>query len=93
MKGTVITSRERSPLLPNVPTAAEARLLDFIVDSWSGLVVPAATPKEIIQRLNTEPVRIGTLPDVRERLAAQGLSVPTSTPESFTRTIHDYYER
>jgi tripartite-type tricarboxylate transporter receptor subunit TctC len=93
VKGLVITSRERSPLLPNVPTAAEAGLPDFVVDSWFGLVVPAATPRDIIQRLNTELVRIGTLPDVRERLAAQGLSVTTSTPESFTLTIHDDYER
>jgi tripartite-type tricarboxylate transporter receptor subunit TctC len=82
VKGLVITSRERSQLLSNVPTAPEAGLPDFVVDSWFGLVVPAATPKEIVN-----------LPEVRERLAAQGASVTTSTPEAFTQTIHDDYTR
>ncbi len=93
VKGLAVTSRERSPLLPNVPTAAEAGVSDFVVDSWFGLVVPAATPASIIQRLNAEVIRIGNLPDVRERLGTQGLSVTTSTPEAFTQTIRADYER
>jgi tripartite-type tricarboxylate transporter receptor subunit TctC len=93
IKGLVITSRERSALLPNVPTAAEAGLADFVVSSWFGLVVPAATPKDIVLRLNTEINRIAKQPDVRERLSAQGLDAIPSTPEAFTRTIHDDYER
>lgn len=93
VKGLAVTSRERSPLLPNVPTAAEAGVSDFVVDSWFGLVVPAATPANIVQRLNAEVIRIGNLPDVRARLEAQGLSVTTSTPEAFTQTIRADYER
>lgn len=93
VKGLAVTSRERSPLLPNVPTAAEAGVSDFVVDSWFGLVVPAATPASIVQRLNAEVIRIGKLPDVRERLEAQGLSVTTSTPEAFAQLIRSDYER
>lgn len=93
VKGLAVTSRERSTLLPNVPTAAEAGVADFVVDSWFGLVVPAGTPASIVQRLNAEVIRIGNLPDVRERLEAQGLSVTTSTPEAFTQTIRADYER
>lgn len=93
IKGLVVTSRERSPQLPNVPTAAEAGLPGLLVDSWFGLVAPAATPTAILQRLNAEVIRIGNLPDVRERLGAQGLSVTTTTPEAFTQTIHADYER
>ena len=93
VKGLAVTSRERSPLLPNVPTAAEAGLSDFVVDSWFGLVVPASTPVPIVERLNAEVIRIGKLPDVRERLEAQGLSVTTSTPEAFSRLIRADYER
>jgi len=93
VKGLVITSRERSQLLPDVPTAAEAGLPDFVVDSWFGLVVPAATPSNIVARLNAEIIRIGNLPEVRERLAAQGASVTTTTPEAFTRIIHDDFDR
>ena len=93
VKGLAVTSRERSSLLPNVPTAAEAGVSDFVVDSWFGLVVPAATPVNIVQRLNAEVIRISKLPDVRQRLEAQGLSVTTSTPEVFTQTIRADYER
>ena len=93
VKGLAITSRERSPQLPNVPTAAEAGLSNYVVDSWFGLVVPAATPADIVQRLNAEVIRIGNLPDVRERLGSQGLSVTTSTPEAFTQTIQADYAR
>jgi tripartite-type tricarboxylate transporter receptor subunit TctC len=93
VKGLVVTSRARTPLLPDVPTAAEAGLPDFVVSSWFGLVVPAATPKEIVLRLNSEINRIAKLPDVRERLAAQGLDAIPSTPEAFTQTIHDDYAR
>jgi tripartite-type tricarboxylate transporter receptor subunit TctC len=93
VRGLAISSRERSPLLPDVPTAAEAGLPEFVVDSWFGLVVPAATPKGIVQRLNTELVRIGNLPDVRERFGTQGLSITTSTPEAFTETIRADYGR
>ncbi len=93
VKGLAVTSRERSSLLPNVPTAAEAGVADFVVDSWFGLVVPAATPAPIVERLNAEVIRIGKLPDVRERLEAQGLSVTTSTPEAFAQLIRADYER
>lgn len=93
VKGLAVTSRERSPLLPNVPTAAEAGVSGFVVDSWFGLVVPAATPANVVQRLNAEVIRIGNLPDVRQRLETQGLTVTTSTPEAFTQTIRADYER
>lgn len=93
VKGLVVTSRERSPQLPNVPTAAEAGLQNFVVDSWFGLVVPAATPAAIVQRLNAEVIRIGKLPDVQERLGAQGLSVTTSSPEAFAQAIRTDYDR
>lgn len=93
VKGLVVTSRERSPQLPDVPTAAEAGLQNFVVDSWFGLAVPAATPAAIVQRLNAEVIRIGKLPDVQERLGAQGLSVNTSSPEAFAQTIQSDYAR
>jgi tripartite-type tricarboxylate transporter receptor subunit TctC len=93
VKGLLVTSRERSPQLPNVPTAAEAGVSDFVIDSWFGLVVPAKTPNEIVQRLNAEVGRIGALPDVRARLEAQGLTVTTSTPEAFAEVIKADYDR
>lgn len=93
VKGLVITSRTRSPLLPDVPTAAEAGLPEFVVSSWFGIVVPAGTPKEIVARLTTEINALAKLPDVRDRLAAQGLDAIPSTPEAFTKVIHEDYAR
>ncbi|ACF01075.1 conserved hypothetical protein [Rhodopseudomonas palustris TIE-1] len=93
VKGLVITSRTRSPLLPDVPTAAEAGLPEFVVSSWFGIVVPAGTPKEIVARLTTEINALAKLPDVRDRLAAQGLDAIPSTPETFTKVIHEDYSR
>jgi tripartite-type tricarboxylate transporter receptor subunit TctC len=61
--------------------------------TWFGLVVPAATPAPIVERLNAEVIRISKLPDVRQRLEAQGLSVTTSTPKASRRLIRSDYER
>ncbi len=93
VKGLLVTSRERSPQLPDVPTAAEAGVADYVIDSWFGLVAPKGTPPEIVARLNAEVVRIGALPDVRARLEAQGLSVTTTTPDAFAATIRADYDR
>jgi tripartite-type tricarboxylate transporter receptor subunit TctC len=93
VKGLLVTSRARSPQLPDVPTAAEAGVPEYVIDSWFGLVVPAGTPADIVQRLNAEVVRIGALPDVRARLEAQGLSVTTSTPEAFAEVIKTDFGR
>ncbi len=56
-------------------------------------MVPAGTPADIIQRLNAEVVRIGNLPDVRERLETQGLTVSTNTPEEYAKLIRADYTR
>lgn len=93
VKGLVLTSRQRSALIPDVPTAAEAGLAEFVVSSWFGLVLPAATPKEIVLRLNAEINRIAALPAVRERLAAQGMTTIPSTPEVFAQTIAQDYAK
>jgi len=89
VKGLVISSKERSPLLPNVPTAVEAGLPQYLVTSWFGIVVPAATPKDIVARLNRELTRIAKLPEVKERLANQGLDPESSTPEAFAKSIRE----
>jgi tripartite-type tricarboxylate transporter receptor subunit TctC len=93
LKALAVTAPRRSPLLPDVPTAAEAGLAGFEVSSWFGLVVPAATPKEIVRRLSEELGRIALLPEVRDRLAGQGLDTAASTPEAFARTIRDDHAR
>lgn len=89
LRGLAIASRERSPLLPEVPTVAEAGYPDFEVTSWFGLAVAAATPPEIVARLSSEIARAAAQPSVREKLAAQGLEARSSSPEKFAELIRN----
>jgi tripartite-type tricarboxylate transporter receptor subunit TctC len=83
LRALAVLARERSPLLPEVPTADEAGLPNFDVTTWYGIMAPAGTPRPIITRLNAEFVKIMHAPDLKERLAAMGTDVMTSTPEEF----------
>ncbi|MDR0674619.1 MAG: tripartite tricarboxylate transporter substrate binding protein [Zoogloeaceae bacterium] len=87
VKALAITSAERSPLLPHIPTAVEAGLPGFVIEGWFSLVAPAATPKAIVKKLNEALDAISQTPEVRERFAAQGLSTLHSTPEELARLI------
>jgi len=79
-----ITSERRSPLMPEVPTFAEAGLPRFIVYGWYGVVVPAGTPREVIERLNTDISAALSHPDVLKTLTTFGLDpAETNSPEAF----------
>jgi tripartite-type tricarboxylate transporter receptor subunit TctC len=78
-----ITSLERSPALPELPTVAEQGYPGFEATEWYGVVTPAGTPRAVVTRLNREFVRILNLPDVRGRLLDLGTVVVGSTPEEF----------
>jgi tripartite-type tricarboxylate transporter receptor subunit TctC len=80
-----VTTVKRSQQLPDVPTIAEAGLPGYEAVGWFGFAAPAKTPKAIIDKLNTEIVRILGLPDVRERLIALGAEPVGDTPEEFER--------
>jgi tripartite-type tricarboxylate transporter receptor subunit TctC len=82
-KALAVTSTKRAPLLPNVPTMEEAGVVPFEATSWSGILAPAGTPKDIVAKLNGEVNRILKLPEVRDRLAELGFSATPSTPEEF----------
>jgi tripartite-type tricarboxylate transporter receptor subunit TctC len=83
-----VTGARRSPLLPDVPTVAEAALPGFETAQWQGMVAPAGTPTAIIVRLHDELVRVMATPNVVERLAAIGMDNATSpTPADFGRQI------
>lgn len=78
-----VTSANRSPLLPEVPTLAESGLRGVDVGSWFALVTPAGTPSDVIARLNAEVVQISAAPDYRQQLERQGVEPLTSSPEQF----------
>jgi len=82
-----ITSAARSPIVPDIPTVAEAGLPGFESVQWYGVLAPARTPKDIITRLHDEVTRVLQQPEIKERLAGDGADLVGSTPEEFTRYI------
>ena len=75
------------PALPQVPTFTEAGLPGFDVKFWFGVLAPAGTPKEIIDKLSTEIAKILALPDIKENLLSQGMEPFISSPEQFAALI------
>jgi tripartite-type tricarboxylate transporter receptor subunit TctC len=84
LKVLAVSKAARVPLLAQVPTLAEQGMKGFESGTWQGLLVPAGTPPAVLQRLNTELIRIIRSPEVRERLVSQGAEVYTMTPTEFS---------
>ena len=99
VKALAITADKRSPFAPGLPTMAEAGVKGFTEagsDLWFGIVGPAGIPKPVIDKLNRALVEALRSPQVRERVAAQGFELWTSTPEEFAvviRTDRDKWGR
>jgi tripartite-type tricarboxylate transporter receptor subunit TctC len=81
LKALGVTGAKRSPLFAEVPTIAESGLPGFEVQSWYGLVAPAATPKDIVARLNAATVKGAGGKEFRERMEPLGFEIVTGTPE------------
>ena len=78
-----VTSLERTALLPEIASISESGLKGYDVSVWQGIVAPAGTPQPIIVQLNREIAKIMDTPEIRDRLAAQGLEALSTTPERF----------
>ena len=78
-----MTTAKRAPLVPDLPTIAETGLKGFEANNWYGVVVPAKTPRPIIDRLNKDVTTALMMPDVKELLFKQGLDVAPDSPEAF----------
>jgi len=78
-----VSSPQRSAVAPEVPTIAESGLTGYELENWYGVLAPAGTPREIVNKLNGEIVKILQTQDVKERLNSQGFEIRTSTPEQF----------
>ncbi len=87
LRALAVTSGERLPLLPNVPTIAESGYPGFELYDWEGIVAPAHTPAPIISKLNAEVNRIVSTPDVREHILSQGANAAGSSPEELAQRI------
>ncbi len=82
-----VTSPKRTPAAPEFPTVAESGLPGYAAVAWYGVLAPAATPREIVMRLNAEIVRALNLPEVRQLLLAQGAEPVSDTPEQFAAIL------
>jgi len=87
LKAIAVTGPRRSPLLPNVPTSAEAGYPDVQAGIWYGFVAPAGTPKEAVDKLNGAIAQALHNPGVKAQLDALGLNVVADKPEEFKRFI------
>jgi tripartite-type tricarboxylate transporter receptor subunit TctC len=83
IRALAVTSRQRSSLAPDIPSAAEAGLPDWVAFGWFGLAAPAGTPSAVIGRLNAETTAILRQSDVRERILATFNEPSPTTPEEF----------
>ena len=82
-KAIVVTAKERVPAASDVPTMAEQGVPDFVAGTWAGLIVPAGTPKEIVDRLSAEAKKALDDPALKAKLVDQGIVAVGSTPEDF----------
>jgi tripartite-type tricarboxylate transporter receptor subunit TctC len=89
MRAIAVTTKERSSSAPDIPTLAESGLPNFDVSAWTGLFVPAGTPRAIVDRLNAETRRIAGEKHYVDLVQAMGTNVAASSPEEFGAFVRD----
>jgi tripartite-type tricarboxylate transporter receptor subunit TctC len=87
LRGLAVTSLERSPTIPELPTLAESGFPDFEAISWFGLLAPAGTPAAVVGKVHADIVQVAAQADLRERIAQLGLEASLNSPEEFAVVI------
>jgi len=87
-----VTSATRSPTFPDLPAIAET-VPGFDVRSWFGLIGPAGLPKEVVDKLHAEMVKVFAMPDVKERLTTMGADAKVTAPDAFNAYVHQEMDR
>jgi tripartite-type tricarboxylate transporter receptor subunit TctC len=93
LRALAVTSRERTALLPQVPTVSESGLPGFEAVTWFGFTVPTGTPRDIVDRLNAEIGKVLAIPEVKKQLASQGIDVGGGTAEQFGVYMRDEFTK
>jgi len=83
LRALAVTGATRDPAFPDLPTITEAGVPGYALVNWYGMLVPAGTPPAVVSKLHAETVRILKVPELKDRLAAEGATVVGSTPEQF----------
>ena len=93
LQALAVTTAKRSSTLPDVPTLDESGMKGFNLGTWFGILAPAATPKDIVVRLNTEIVKIINAPDFKKKMSEIGAEPIGNTPEQMAAQIKEDTER
>ena len=93
LRALAVTSDKRTPDLPSVPTLIEAGYAGLEASTWFGFLAPAATPKDVIAKLNAEFNKALQQPDLRKKLGDEGADPVGGTPEQFAALIKDEIPR
>jgi tripartite-type tricarboxylate transporter receptor subunit TctC len=93
VRALAVSSAKRHPLLPDVPSLQEAGVKDFETVAWFGFVAPAATPRDVVGRLNAEVVKVIAQPEVRKRLIDAGSQIIGNSPEAADRFLREEVEK
>jgi len=86
-------SSKRSPLLPETPTIAESGYPGYALDIWLGVTMPAKVPAPIVAKVSAGIAQVLNVPEVKAKLAPQGVDIETTSPQALARLIRDDYER
>jgi tripartite-type tricarboxylate transporter receptor subunit TctC len=93
VRALAVSSAKRHPLLPDVPSLQEAGVRDFETVAWFGILAPAGTPRDIVNRLNAEVLKAIALPDVRTRLIEAGSVIVGNSPEAADRFLREELDK
>ncbi len=93
LRAIAVTTARRFPLLPDLPSIAESGYPSVVSDAWNGIVVPAGTPRAVIDKLNAEINAVLKLPDVVQKMQSQGFDLVGGTPEQFGALMKGEVER
>jgi tripartite-type tricarboxylate transporter receptor subunit TctC len=93
LRGLAVTSAARLDAAPGLPTLAEAGVPGYETATWLGIVAPGNTPQELVARLDAEIQRAMALPEIRDKLQAQGLTLVRGTPEQFAAYIRSEHAK
>ena len=89
LRALAVTTKQRSALLPDLPTLHESGVSNYDITSWAGLFAPAATPKPVVARLNAEMQKVIAHPEVKAKLAAAGFEAFSGPPESLGQFVQE----
>ena len=92
LRGIAVGSAKRSPAAPDIPTVAESGVPGFQYTTWYALLAPAATPKDVIARINADAVKALNQPDMAQSLVSQGAEPAPTTPEGLAKFMRDEFE-